>query len=229
MIDFYALTSPNVQKIYIMLEETSLPYKEIFVDVWKGDQYSPEFLRINPNNKIPAIVDHDGPGGKPYTVFESGAILMYLADKTGKFIPDDTRGRVTAMEWLFWQVGGLGPMIGQRHHFERYAEEKIPYAIERYARETLRLVGVLDRRLAGRSFICGEAYTIADMASYPWIASHAAQEGLDSYPNVKRWHDEIAARPATKRVYARGEAINPSGQTLTDEARRHLFGHGKAA
>jgi GST-like protein len=230
MIELYYWPTPNGQKIALFLEEAALKYELKLVNIGKGDQFRPDYLAISPNNKMPAIVDRaPADGGAPISVFESGAILMYLADKTGKFIPDDTRGRVTAMEWLFWQVGGLGPMIGQRHHFERYAEEKIPYAIERYARETLRLVGVLDRRLAGRSFICGEAYTIADMASYPWIASHAAQEGLDSYPNVKRWHDEIAARPATKRVYARGEAINPSGQTLTDEARRHLFGHGKAA
>jgi GST-like protein len=230
MIELYYWPTPNGQKIALFLEEAALKYELKLVNIGKGDQFRPDYLAISPNNKMPAIVDRaPADGGAPISVFESGAILMYLADKTGKFIPDDTRGRVTAMEWLFWQVGGLGPMVGQRHHFERYAEEKIPYAIERYARETLRLVGVLDRRLAGRSFICGEAYTIADMASYPWIASHAAQEGLDSYPNVKRWHDAIAARPATKRVYARGEAINPSGQTLTDEARRHLFGHGKAA
>ncbi len=230
MIELYYWPTPNGQKIALFLEETALKYELKLVNIGKGDQFKPDYLAISPNNKMPAIVDRDpADGGAPISVFESGAILMYLADKTKKFIPDDARGRVTAMEWLFWQVGGLGPMVGQRHHFERYAEEKIPYAIHRYTRETLRLVGVLDKRLAGRAFICGGAYTIADMASYPWIESHAAQEGLDGYPNVQRWHDAIAARPATKRVYARGEAINPSGQKLTDEARRHLFGHGKAA
>ena len=225
----FSVPTPNGVKVSIALEELGIPYEPHRVAFESKDQLSPEFLSLNPNNKIPALIDPDGPGGRPLGLFESGAILMYLADKTQQFIPGDMRGRVMAMQWLFWQVGGLGPMIGQRHHFERFAEQKIPYAIERYERETLRLVGVLDRHLAGRAFICGDRYTIADMASYPWIFAQATEEGLERFPNVQRWHDAIAARPATKRVYARGEAISPSGQALTDEARRHLFGQGKAA
>jgi GSH-dependent disulfide-bond oxidoreductase len=230
MIELYYWPTPNGQKIALFLEEAGVPYELKLVDIGKGDQFKPDYLALSPNNKMPAIVDRaPADGGEPISVFESGAILLYLADKTGKFIPTDVRGRVMVMQWLFWQVGGLGPMIGQRHHFERYAEEKIPYAIDRYERETLRLVGVLDKQLAGSEYISGDAYTIADMASYPWIDSHAAQEGLESYPNVQRWHDAIKARPATRRVYARGETISPPGQKLTDEARRHLFGHGRAA
>ena len=230
MIELYYWPTPNGQKVALFLEESQLKYELKLVDIGKGDQFKPDYLAISPNNKMPAIVDSaPADGGVPISVFESGAILMYLADKTQQFIPGDMRGRVMAMQWLFWQVGGLGPMIGQRHHFERFAEQKIPYAIERYERETLRLVGVLDRHLAGRAFICGDRYTIADMASYPWIFAQATEEGLERFPNVQRWHDAIAARPATKRVYARGEAISPSGQALTDEARRHLFGQGKAA
>lgn len=230
MIELYYWPTPNGQKVALFLEESQLKYELKLVDIGKGDQFKPDYLAISPNNKMPAIVDRaPADGGVPISVFESGAILMYLADKTQQFIPGDMRGRVMAMQWLFWQVGGLGPMIGQRHHFERFAEQKIPYAIERYERETLRLVGVLDRHLAGRAFICGDRYTIADMASYPWIVAQATEEGLERFPNVQRWHDAIAARPATKRVYARGEAISPSGQALTDEARRHLFGQGKAA
>lgn len=230
MIELYYWPTPNGQKIALFLEEAALKYELRLVNINKGDQFKPDFLAISPNNKMPAIVDRaPADGGTPIGVFESGAILLYLADKTKKFIPDDVRGRVMATQWLFWQVGGLGPMIGQRHHFERHAEEKIAYAIDRYEREALRLVGVLDKRLAGRAFICGDQYTIADMASYPWIVSHAADEGLDRFPNVQRWHDAIKARPATKRVYARGEEISAPGQKLTDEARFHLFGHGKAA
>ena len=230
MIELYYWPTPNGQKVALFLEESQLKYELKLVDIGKGDQFTPAYIAISQPNKMPAIVDRaPADGGVPISVFESGAILMYLADKTQQFIPGDMRGRVMAMQWLFWQVGGLGPMIGQRHHFERFAEQKIPYAIERYERETLRLVGVLDRHLAGRAFICGDRYTIADMASYPWIFAQATEEGLERFPNVQRWHDAIAARPATKRVYARGEAISPSGQALTDEARRHLFGQGKAA
>ena len=230
MIDFYFSPTPNGQKIKLFFEETGLAHRVVPMSLSKGDQFKPEFLAISPNNKMPAIVDRaPADGGAPISVFESGAILMYLADKTKQFIPDDVRGRVMAMQWLFWQVGGLGPMIGQRHHFERYAQEKSPYAIDRYVREARRLVGVLDQRLTERAFICGDRYTIADMASYPWIVSHAADEGLDSFPNVQRWHDAIEARPATKRVYSRGETISAPGLKLTDEARWHLFGHGKPA
>ena len=230
MIELYYWPTPNGQKVALFLEEAGVEYELKLVDIGKGDQFKPDYLRISPSNKMPAIVDRaPADGGAPICVFESGAILTYLGEKTGKFLPGDVRGRVMAMQWLFWQVGGLGPMIGQRHHFERYAEEKIPYAIDRYERESLRLVGVLDRHLADRAFVAGDAYTIADMASYPWIESHAAQEGLEGFPNVQRWHDAIQARPATKRVYARGDKISPPGRKLTDEARRHLFGHGKAA
>jgi GSH-dependent disulfide-bond oxidoreductase len=230
MIELYYWPTPNGQKVALFLEEAGVEYELRLVNIGKGDQFKPDYLAISPNNKMPAIVDRaPDDGGAPISVFESGAILMYLADKTKKFMPEDVRGRVGVMQWLFWQVGGLGPMVGQRHHFEQYAKEKIPYAIDRYERETERLVGVLDRQLAGRAFICGDDYTIADMASYPWIVSYAEQSGLDGVPNVQRWHDAIKARPATKRVYARGEHINPSGQKLSDEARRHLFGHGKAA
>ena len=230
MIELYYWPTPNGQKIALFLEEAALDYELKLVNINKGDQFKPDFLAISPNNKMPAIVDSaPADGGAPISVFESGAILMYLADKAKQFIPDDVRGRVMAMQWLFWQVGGLGPMIGQRHHFERYAQEKSAYAIDRYVREARRLVGVLDQRLAGRAFICGEAYTIADMASYPWIVSHAADEGLDLFPNVQRWHKAIEARPATERVYSRGETISAPGLKLTDEARWHLFGHGKPA
>jgi GST-like protein len=229
MIELYYWPTPNGQKIALFLEEAGLEYELRFVNINKGDQFKPDFLAISPNNKMPAIVDRaPTDGGAPISVFESGAILLYLADKTKQFIPDDVRGRVMATQWLFWQVGGLGPMIGQRHHFERYAPDQNAYAIDRYVREARRLVGVLDKHLAGRAFICGDAYTIADMASYPWIASHTDDDGLAGFPDVKRWHDAITARPATQHVYGRGAEISPPGQKLTDEARWHLFGHGKA-
>jgi len=199
MIELYYWPTPNGHKIALFLEESATPYEIKPVNINKGDQFKPEFLAISPNNRMPAIIDRvPADGGAPVSVFESGAILLYLADKTRKFIPQDLRGRVSATEWLFWQVGGLGPMAGQNHHFN------------------------------GREFICGDAYTIADMASYPWIASHGAQkQDLDDFPNVKRWFAAIKARPATQRVYAKGEEINPPGQPMTDEAKRILFGHGK--
>ena len=231
MIELYYWPTPNGQKIALFLEEAGLDYELRLVDINKGDQFKPDFLRISPNNKMPAIVDRaPADGGPPLSVFESGAILLYLADKTKRFIPQDLRGRMRALQWLFWQVGGLGPMAGQNHHFIRYAPEKIPYAIDRYVRETARLYGVLDRQLAGREFICGAEYTIADMASYPWIASHESQrQKLGDFPHLERWFNAIKARPATVRVYARGDEIHPPGRELTDEARRHLFGHGKVA
>ena len=229
MIELYYWPTPNGHKIALFAEEAGLDYEIRPVNIGKGDQFKPDYLAISPNNKMPAIVDRaPADGGAPFSIFESGAILLYLADKTRRFIPADLRGRVACLEWLFWQVGGLGPMAGQNHHFNRYAPEKIPYAIERYVRETARLYVVLDKRLAGRQFICGEDYTIADMASYPWIASHEAQEqDLADFPNLQRWFESIKARPATVRVYEQGEKINASGQPLSEEARRHLFGFGK--
>jgi GST-like protein len=230
MIDFYYWPTPNGQKVALFLEETGIDYELHPLDIGKGDQFKPDFLRISPNNKMPAIVDRaPADGGAAISVFESGAILLYLAEKTKKLIPDDIRGRVMALQWLFWQVGGLGPMAGQNHHFNRYAPEKIPYAIERYGRESKRLFGVLDKHLEGRAFICGDDYTIADIASYPWIVSGEAREAeLAAFPNLARWVDSIKARPATERVYARGEKIRPSGQEMGHEERRILFGQSKA-
>jgi GST-like protein len=231
MIELYYWPTPNGQKIALFLEETGLDYELRLVDIGKGDQFKPDFLRISPNNKMPAIVDRaPADGGEPISVFESGAILLYLADKTKKLIPADIRGRVMALQWLFWQVGGLGPMAGQNHHFNRYAPEKIPYAIERYGRESKRLFGVLDKHLEGRAFICGDDYTIADIASYPWIVSGEAHEAeLASFPNLARWVESIEARPATLRVYERGEKINPPGKKMGEEERRILFGQHRAS
>ena len=223
MIDLYALTSPNVQKIYIMLEETKLPYKEHFVDVWKGEQYNPDFLKINPNSKIPAIVDHDGPGGKPYTVFESGAILLYLAEKTGKFLPKEARARYEVIQWLMFQMGNIGPMLGQAHHFRAYAPDKIDYAINRYTNEARRLYGVVDKRLADRPFLAGE-YSIADMAIFPWLRSWERQGvNIDDYQHLKRWFDAIAARPAVQRGVQVLSAQSRPGP-MDEKAKEILFG-----
>ncbi len=198
-IDLYFWPTPNGHKIRIMLEECGLAYTLKPVDIGKGDQFEPEFLAISPNNKMPAIVDKDGPGGKPISVFESGAILQYLGRKTGKFYPTEERARVDVEQWLFWQVGGLGPMAGQAHHFRRYAPEKIPYGIERYTKETTRLYGVLDKQLSGRDFMTGD-YSIADMATYPWVLSWEMQgQVLEDFSNVKRWMDKMAAREGVKR------------------------------
>ena len=211
MIDLHYWTTPNGHKVSLFLEEAGLPYKIFPVDITQNDQFKPEFLQISPNNRIPAIVDNDPvDGGEPISLFESGAILLYLAEKTGKFIPQDLRGRQEALQWLFWQIGGLGPMAGQNHHFNRFAKEKIPYAIKRYVDETTRLYGVLDRRLADRDFVAGSEYSIADMAIYPWIARHSWQDqNLNDFPNLKRWYDAIANRDATKRAYALVEQVNP--------------------
>jgi len=211
MIDLHYWTTPNGHKVSLFLEEAGLPYKIFPVDITQNDQFKPEFLQISPNNRIPAIVDNDPvDGGEPISLFESGAILLYLAEKTGKFIPQDLRGRQEALQWLFWQMGGLGPMAGQNHHFNRFAKEKIPYAIKRYVDETTRLYGVLDRRLADRDFVAGSEYSIADMAIYPWIARHSWQDqNLNDFPNLKRWYDAIANRDATKRAYALVEQVNP--------------------
>ncbi len=224
MIDVYYWTTPNGHKITMFLEETGLPYRIVPVNIGTGAQFEPQFLAISPNNRIPAIVDHDpAGGGVPLSVFESGAILLYLAEKTGRLLPAQLRGRVETLQWLFWQVAGLGPMAGQNHHFARYAPEKIPYAIERYVKETNRLYGVLNKRLAGRDFIAGE-YSIADIACYPWTVSHEAQgQRLADFPRLQRWFEAIRARPATQRAYEKAKAIN-TNPTVTEEAKRILFG-----
>jgi|TARA_B100000676_G_C17987541_1_gene792876 GST-like protein len=206
MIDLYTAATPNGQKVHIMLEETGLPYNEHYVSIDKGEQFAPEFLAISPNNKIPAIVDHDGPGGETVSIFESGCILQYLAEKTGRFLPDSPLKRIETMEWLFWQMGGFGPMLGQAHHFRAYAPERIQYAYDRYSNEAQRLYQVLDRRLAGRDYVAAGEYTIADMAIFPWCRLHGRQgQDLADYPNVKRWFDAIAQRPAVIRDMAKLE------------------------
>ena len=231
MIDLYYSGTPNGLKMTMFLEEAELRYRLIPVKLSKGEQFKPEFLAVSPNNKIPAMVDHDPPGGgPPLSLFESGAMLIYLAEKTGRFLPADLRGRLEVLKWLFWQVGGLGPMAGQIGHFNVYAPESVPYAIERYTKETKRLYGVLDRRLADRAFIA-EAYSIADIACYPWIVPHAAHgQTLDRFPHLKRWFEAIAARPATIRAYA-GTADVYSGAPapLSDDARKALFGQTAAS
>ncbi len=229
MIDLHYWPTPNGHKVTMFLEEVGLPYRIIPVNIGKGQQFEPDFLKIAPNNRMPAIVDHEPKGGgAPISVFESGAILLYLADKTGRFIPPDPRGRVETLEWLFWQMGGLGPMLGQNHHFSVYAPEKIPYAIDRYVKETNRLYGVLDRRLDGRDFVAGD-YSIADMAAYPWIVPHERQgQDLDDTPNLKRWFEAIGARPATAAAYAKGDAIDRPKE-MSEEDKKVLFGQTAAS
>ncbi|MEC5387512.1 glutathione binding-like protein [Uliginosibacterium sp. H3] len=225
MIDLHYWTTPNGHKITLFLEETGLPYRLFPVAIGKGEQFKPDFLKIAPNNRIPAIVDHaPADGDAPLSIFESGAILLYLADKTKQLIPQDLRGRTETIQWLFWQMGGLGPMAGQNHHFTQYSEA-IPYAIERYVKETARLYAVLNKRLADREFIAGD-YSIADIASYPWIVPHEKQrQNLDDFPNLKRWFEAIKARPATLRAYARAEEVNPGSKPSVDEvSKKILFG-----
>ncbi len=208
MIDLYYWTTPNGHKITIFLEEAELPYTIHPIDISKGDQFDPAFLKISPNNRIPAIVDDEPSSGEPISVFESGAILQYLADKTGQFLPTELHPRVEVLQWLNWQMGGLGPMLGQNHHFTRYAPEKIPYAIERYVKETARLYGVLNKQLEGRDYIAGD-YSIADMACYPWIVPYEAQsQNLDDFANIKRWFETMKARPAVKTAYEVAQSIN---------------------
>ena len=226
MIDLYYWTTPNGHKITMFLEEAGVPYEIHPVNIGKGEQFTAEFLAVAPNNRIPAIVDRaPKDGGAPISVFESGAILLYLAEKTGRFVASDLRVRVETLEWLFWQMGGLGPMAGQNHHFSQYAPEKIPYAIERYVKETNRLYGVLDKRLAARLFLAGD-YSIADMACYPWIVPYERQgQKLEDFPNLKRWFEAIKARPATVAAYAKAAAVNPAVSTPMDEAaKKILFG-----
>ena len=223
-IDLYYWPTPNGWKITIMLEEVGLPYAVIPVNIGKGDQFKPDFLAVSPNNKMPAIVDHDGPDGQPISVFESGAILQYLGRKTGRFYPSDERARVEVEQWLFWQMGGFGPMLGQAHHFRIYAPEKVPYAIDRYTNETNRLYGVLDKRLADREFVAGE-YSIADMAILGWAKLWERQgQNIGDFPHVKRWLDTLLARPAVQR----GLAVSSEDRGSTDmndpAVRAILFG-----
>jgi len=225
MIDLYYWPTPNGHKLTIFLEETGLPYTLHPVNIGKGDQFKPEFLAISPNNKMPAIVDHDpADGGEAISIFESGAILQYLAEKTGQLMPTAIRGRWEVLQWLNWQVAGLGPMLGQNHHFNMYVEEPVPYAAERYTMETTRLYNVLNRQLEGREYICGD-YSIADIASYPWIVPWKRQrQELDDFANLRKWFDRIRARDAVYRAYALREGIYEEGQLMTEEARAILFG-----
>jgi GST-like protein len=230
MIDLYALTSPNVRKVFIMLEETGLPYKIVPVDVWKGEQFKPDFLRINPNHRIPVIVDHEGPGGKPYTVIESGAILMYLGDKARRFFPADTAARYEVVQWLMWQMGGVGPMFGQFTHFHSFAPAGNDYSKSRYATEVKRLYGVLNTRLGQRGFVGGDEYSIADMAVFPWTRNHATHGiKFDEHPNFARWYKAIDARPAVTRAMATADAIKSSRDVATDDDKDRFFGRGKYA
>ena len=223
MIEVYSWATPNGHKIHIMLEECGLAYRAIPVDIGAGDQFAPEFLRISPNNKIPVIVDADGPDGQPISIFESGAILLYLAAKTGRFLPKDLRGKYETMEWLMFQMGGVGPMLGQAHHFRIYAPEKIPYAIDRYSNEAKRLYGVIDKRLGSHAFVAGSEYTIADMAIFPWLRSWKNQ-GIEmaEFANVQAWFDGIAARPAVQRGVQVLASLRK--ELRDDKAREILFG-----
>jgi len=224
MIDLYYWPTPNGHKITIFLEESGLSYQLLPVNIGKGDQFKPEFLKIGPNNRMPVIVDHaPADAGGALSLFESGAILLYLAEKTGRYLPADLRGRARVSEWLFWQMGGLGPMAGQNHHFSQYAPEKIPYAIERYVKETNRLYGVLDRQLARFDYVAGD-YSIADMACYPWIVPHERQgQKLDDFPHLQRWFTAMQSRPAVIRAYEKGEGLRKEA-TMTEDEKKVLFG-----
>jgi len=233
MIDLYYWPTPNGHKIMMCLEELGLPYRIVPVNIGRGEQFQPDFLRISPNNRMPAIVDHTpADGGAPLSVFESGAILLYLADKTHRYIPQDLRGRHLALQWLFWQMGGLGPMAGQNHHFVQYAPEKLPYAIDRYVKETARLYAVLDKHLcamaaAGHDYIAWD-YSIADMASYPWVVPHERQQQkLEDFPNLAAWFERIRSRPATERAYARAKEFS-TAPVVDDASRKLLFGQDAA-
>ena len=229
MIDFYFWTTPNGYKVLIFLEETGIPYRIVPVNISKGEQFEREFMRISPNNKMPAIIDNNpGDSGAPISLFESGAILQYLAEKTGHFLPKDIAGRAEVSQWLFWQMGGLGPMLGQNLHFGQYAPEKIPYAIDRYVNESARLFGVMDKQLTNREFIAGD-YSIADMAIYPWVFKHPyLQLQLDAFPNLARWYQKIEQRPAVARAYEIGASINTT-PTVTEESKKILLGQSQQA
>ncbi len=224
MIELYYWTTPNGHKVTIFLEEAGLDYKIFPVNIAKGEQFNPDFLKFAPNNRIPAIRDMaPADGGEPLGIFESGAILEYLADKTGKFLPKEPRGRFNVLQWLCWQMGGLGPMAGQNHHFVQYAPERIPYAMERYVKETNRLYGVLNKQLEGKAYIAGE-YSIADMASYPWIVPYERQQQkLEDFPNLQAWFARMAARPAVQRAYAKAKDVNAT-PTVSPESKAILFG-----
>lgn len=228
MLDLHYWTTPNGHKITIFLEETGTPYKIVPVNIGRGEQFEPSFLKIAPNNRMPALVDHaPEDGGAPISIFESGAILEYLADKTGQFLPAERRARFDVLQWLYWQMGGLGPMAGQNHHFVTYAPDRIPYAMDRYVNETNRLYGVLDNQLDGREFVAGD-YSIADMAIYPWIVPYERQlQDIADFPHLGRWFERMAARPAVERAYALAADIN-TGQTVDDEAKKILFGQTAA-
>jgi len=230
MIDLYFAATPNGLKARLFLEEAGLAYRLVPVRLSRGEQFRADYLAISPNGKIPAIVDHaPADGGGPLSLFESGAILLYLAQKSGRLIPADARGRAEVMQWLFWQMSALGPMAGQIGHFNVFAPEPVPYAIERYARETRRLYGVLDRRLGGRDFVV-DTFSIADIACYPWIVPHRGHgQDLGEFPNLQRWFAAIAARPATQRVYAGVEDVYAPREPLSADARRVLFGHAATA
>lgn len=224
MIDLYYWTTPNGHKVTIFLEEAELAYRLLPIHIGRGEQFAPDFLAVSPNNRIPALVDHaPADGGAPVPVFESGAMLCYLAEKTGRFLPSELRPKFQVMQWLMWQMGGLGPMLGQNHHFRIYAPEKIAYPIERYEKEAQRLYAVLDKQLGGGEYICGE-YSIADMACYPWMVPHERQ-GIDiaDYPQVRRWLEIMAARPAVIRAYEKGKELDAT-QTVDEEAKKFLFG-----
>lgn len=226
MIDLYYWTTPNGHKLTLFMEESGVAHRIHPVNISQGEQFAPAFLAIAPNNRIPAIVDHaPADGGGPLSIFESGAILLYLADKTGQFIPQTLRGRNECLQWLFWQMGGLGPMAGQNHHFVQYAPERIPYAMDRYVKETARLYGVLNKLLAdGREYICGSSYTIADMACYPWVVPHERQrQHLVDFPALAAWLARVAQRPATVRAYALAQTIN-TAPTVNSQSKSVLFG-----
>jgi GSH-dependent disulfide-bond oxidoreductase len=222
MIDVYSTATPNGHKVHIMLEECGLPYRLHHINISEGDQFKPEFLAISPNNKIPAIVDADGPDGKPMSLFESGAILVYLASKVGKFLGNTDREKFTTLQWVMFQMGGVGPMLGQAHHFRIYAPEKVEYAINRYTNEAKRLYGVIDKQLSTSAYLAGDNYTIADIATFPWLRSWQNQ-GIDweDFPHAKRWFDEIAERPAVQRGV---EVAANQRKPLDDKSREMLFG-----
>jgi GSH-dependent disulfide-bond oxidoreductase len=224
-IDVYYWPTPNGHKVTIFLEEAGLPYNIVPVNIGAGDQFKEEFLEFSPNNKMPAIIDPEGPDGEPISIFESGAILMYLGEKTSKFLPVDARGRYRTIEWLMFQMGGVGPMLGQNHHFRQYAPEKLDYAIERYTNEATRLYNVMDKRLEKNEFIAGGEYTIADMAIWPWLTNHENQgQDLGSHPNLARWYWEMDARPAVKKALEVGKEVRESGVEMDDAAKEQLFG-----
>ncbi len=227
MIDLYTWPTPNGHKVHIFLEETDLEYNVIPVNILTGDQFDPEFLKISPNNKMPAMVDRDGPDGKPYAVFESGAMLLYLAEKTGRFMPTGMADRYTVIQWLMFQMGGIGPMLGQAHHFRLYAPEKIEYAFNRYTNEASRLYRVVDTRLADAEYLAGD-YSIADMATYPWLRYHENQgQKLEDYPHLKRWYDALSERPAVQRGLAVLQEESRSPQQMDRQAKTLLFGAGQ--